>query len=169
MRLPFQIVKTFTTIHSREEVISFVRERLNRKSKVFFISSSDYVGSIKGKEFKLYKNFNARSGRANPKIKGTIVSENPTTIEIRISPHYLRVLFFMIFPCAFIPAAILSEQITINGVLREPELFERIEFGLFGGGGPMIWCYFDSIRPIKETELWITEKLKLEEKTPYQL
>jgi hypothetical protein len=49
---------------------------------------------------------------------------------------------------------------TINGVLREPKLIERISFGLFGGVVPMIWCYFDSIGPIKETEQWIIEKLK---------
>jgi hypothetical protein len=72
----------------------------------------------------------------------------------------------MIFPCVFIPSAILSDQMTINGVLRKPELIERIGFGLFGGGGPMIWCYFDSIRPIKEAELWIVEKLKLKEIHP---
>ena len=52
---------------------------------------------------------------------------------------------------------------TINGALRETELSERIMFGLFGGGAQMVWCYFDSIRPIKETELWIRGKLGLTE------
>lgn len=169
MRLPFQIVKTFTTSYSKDEVIGFVRERLNRKSKVLFISTSDYVGSIEGRTFQLYKNFNSRSGPAYSKIKGIVLIENPTTIEIRITPHYLRILFFMIFPCVFIPGAILSNQMTINGVLREPELIERVGFGLFGGVVPMIMCYFDSIRPIKKTEQWITEKLKLKEKSTYQL
>ncbi len=165
MKLPFQTVKTFTTILSKDEVICFVRERLNRRSKFLLFSSNDYVGAIESKRFKFYKSFNTRHGRANPKIKGTIVNENPTTVEIQIAPHYLRVLFFMIFPCVFIPTAILSSQMTINGVLREPEMLERIGFGLFGGVGPMIWCYFDSIRPIKETELWIRQKLMLKENT----
>ena len=166
MGLPFQTVKTFTTHLSKDEVIGFIRERLSRKSRFLFITTSDYVGSIEGRTFNFYKNFNARYGRSNPKIKGTISTENHTTVEIKISPHYLRVLFFLIFPCVFIPTAILSDQMTINGVLREPELIERISFGLIGGGGPIIWCYFDSIRPIKKAEVWITEKLKLKVKSP---
>ncbi len=55
----------------------------------------------------------------------------------------------------------------IGGVLREPEISERIFFALFGGGVPIIWCYFDSILPIKETERWLTEKLKLKEKSTF--
>jgi hypothetical protein len=168
MSPPFQVSKTFTTSLKRDEVINFVRERLNKQSKVLFISSKDYVGSINGRNFNLYKNFNSRYGGSNPKIKGTITTENPTTIDIKIAPHYLRIAFFMIFPIVFIPAAILSDQMTINGVLKEPEISERILFGLFGGG-PMIWCYFDSIRPIKETELWIKQKLGLIEKTNQQI
>ncbi len=168
MKLPFQTVKTFTTTLSKDEVIGFVRERLNRQSKILFISSNDYVGSIDGRSFKLYKNFNGRYGRSNPKISGTITTTDPVTIDIKISPHYIRLLFFSIFPIVFVPAAIFSDQMTINGVLREPEMSERLFFALFGGGGPMIWCYLDSIRPIKETELWIKEKLKLTEKTIYQ-
>lgn len=164
MRLPFQVVKTFTTQYSREEVLAFVQERLNRKSKLLFISFVEYIGSIKGATFSFYKNFNPSHGLSNPKIKGTILSESPTTIKVQISPHYLRVLFFLLFPCVFIPAAITSDEITIDGVLREPELFERILIGLFGGGGPLIFCYFDSIRPIKKAERWITDKLKLTER-----
>jgi hypothetical protein len=164
MKLPFQIRKTFTTALSEDDIIKFVRERLNRRHRLLFLSSPEYVGSIDGKSFKIYRNFDARYGRSNPKVHGTIMSSNPTTIEIKVSPHYLRILFFSIFPIVFVPAAILSDQMTINGVLREPELSDRIFCALFGGGGPTIWCYFDSIRPIKETEDWITEKLGLKEK-----
>ena len=163
MRLPFQVKKTFLTTLSKDEVIGFVMERLSKRSKFLFLSSKVYVGSIKGTTFNFYRNFDRKYGRSNPKILGTILASDPTTIDIVISPHYFRILFFLIFPMVFIPAAILSEEMTINGIIREPTLSERITFALFGGGMPTIWCYFDSIRPIKQTEYWIREKLKLYE------
>jgi hypothetical protein len=121
MQLPFQLIKTFTTSLSSDEVLAFVKERLNRKHKFPFLSSNEYIGSIDDSSFNLYKAFNSKYGRSNPKVSGTIISDNPTTIEIKISPHYFRVLFFLTFPLVFIPGAIFSDQMTINGVLREPE------------------------------------------------
>lgn len=102
MRLPFQLIKTFTTSLSQDEVFAFVQERLNRKNKFLFFSSNECVGSNDNSFFKFYKNFNGRYGRSNPKISGTIISANPTTIEIKISPHYFRVLFFLVFPLVFV-------------------------------------------------------------------
>jgi hypothetical protein len=163
LRLPFQIKKTFSTTLSKEEVLSFVKERLARRHKVLFGSSPEYSGSVSENSFIFYRIFNAQHGRANPKISGKIKSFNPTVIEVKVSPHYWRISFFLIFPLVFIPVSFLSDQMTINGVLKEPELSERIFFGLFGGGMPTIWCYFDSIRPIKSTERWLREKLSLKE------
>ena len=163
MNLPFQLRKTFTTTHSQEVIIEFIQERLSRKSKVLFITWSEYIGSITGKSFNFYKNFNVRRGPSNPKISGTITAINPTTIDIKISPHYFRVLLFLICPIVFVPVAILNSQMTINGVLRAPYIYERIVLGLIGSGIPIIWCYFDSIRPIKKAELWLKEALGLKE------
>ena len=167
MKLPFQIHKTFTTTLSQEEVMYFVRELLNRRSKFLFISSKDYTGSIDGSSFNVNKIYNSRSGPAYPKVKGTIININPTTIEIKITPNYSRIFFFSIFPIIFLTGVFIADKMTINNVLREPEFFERVLFGLFAGVGPMIWCYFDNIRPIKHTESWIIKKLGLEERSTY--
>ncbi len=164
MRLPFQTLKTFRTSLSAEEVIAFVQERLSRRTKVLFFSQRDYAGSINGMAFNLYRKFHF-SGRSFARIKGAVLSADPTLIEIKIFPHYWRILFFMIFPCVFLPSAILNDQMMINGVLRKPELAEkRIWSGLFGIG-PMVWCYFDCIRPIYEAEKWLIDKLALKEKS----
>ena len=162
MKLPFQIVKIFTTRLSSSEVMSSISNLLDEKSKFLFIPLNDNIGSIARNSFQFYKTYNIRSGPANPWIKGVIVMENPTTIEIKISPHWHRVIFFMIFPVIFIPTAFLDSQMTINGILREPTFLERIAVVLFGGIGPIIWCYLDSIRPIKIAENWIKDRLMLE-------
>jgi len=90
------------------------------------------------------------------------LSDNTTQINIKIYPHIFKVLFFLTFPAIFIPVAIFSDQMTINGEIRMPEFSERIFFALFGGGIPLVWLYFDSIRPIKRTESWIRNELELE-------
>jgi hypothetical protein len=168
MSLPFQTTKTFITTLSKDDIIEFVRERLNRRDKFLFISSREYIGSINGRTFKFHRIFNFRSSPAYPKISGVITASDPTILEITITPHYFRILFFLIFPMVFIPSAFLTDHMTINGVFRAPELSERVSFALFGGVGPLIWCYFDSIRPIRKTELWLKEHLNLTEKTTYQ-
>jgi len=54
------------------------------------------------------------------------------------------------------------DEITINDVLKKPNLQDHFLFSL-GGIVPGIWCYIGFIRPIKKTELWIVEKLNLKE------
>ncbi|MBX9783988.1 MAG: hypothetical protein K2X48_11930 [Chitinophagaceae bacterium] len=45
MKLPFQTVKTFTTTRPVNEVMNFVDELLNGRSKFLFISSSNVKGN----------------------------------------------------------------------------------------------------------------------------
>ena len=164
MKLPFEIEKSYTTYLTTEEVMNFIRGRLKKRKDGLFGGSLMYFGSLQENSFRFYKVFNARTGPGNPTIRGTITEGSRTTIAIRITPHYFRILFFMLFPCVFIPEAILMDSMSVNGVLRVPDSSERIWVALFGGVGPLIWCYFDSIRPIHITEKWLKSKLKLEEK-----
>jgi hypothetical protein len=69
----------------------------------------------------------------------------------------------LIFPIVCIPTALFTSEMKINGVLRAPELFQRMLMGVLAGGGPLVWCYLDSIRPIKRTEAWLREELQLTE------
>ena len=167
-KMSFSIVihKTFISPLSKEEVFTFVYDKLNSQSKFLFFSSNDYGGHVDENYFKFYKKFNENSGPAYPKIIGTIKSEYPTTIEIKIKPHYFRIAFFLIFPLVFIPNSLINYQMIINCTLRTPELYERILFALFGGGLPLLWCYFDCIRPIKKTEAWLRKELQLSEIKP---
>jgi len=95
-----------------------------------------------------------------PIINMKVESQNPIIADIRFTPSYFSILFFLVFVVVFIPAAFFAEKWTINDVLREPTLPERFLFSL-GGIIPAIWCYLQFIRPIKKTEKWLIEKLKL--------
>jgi hypothetical protein len=96
-----------------------------------------------------------------PLIRIKIESENPIIANIKLTPSYFSILFFAVFVFTFIPAAFFVEKWTINDVLREPTLIERCLFSL-AGIIPGIWCYLQFIRPIKKTEKWLIEKLKLQ-------
>lgn len=96
-----------------------------------------------------------------PLVKLKIESENPIIANVKFTPSYFSILFFAVFVVVFIPAAFFAEKWTINDVLRTPTLPERFLFSL-GGIIPGIWCYLQFIRPIKKTEKWLIEKLKLQ-------
>jgi hypothetical protein len=160
---PVSLVKTFTTRLSKEEVISFVRERINSRTKFLFLSMKDYKGSISGNTFELQKAYSSQHSPSFPKIQGKVISGNPTTVELEISPPYFRILFFLIFPTLFVPAFVFSDEITINGVLRTPSIIERISFAGVMGIGPLVWCFFDCIWPIWKAEKWLKQELSLEE------
>ena len=166
MSLTISIHKTFITPLSKEDLLTFVNNKINSKSRFLFFSSNDYNGSIKENKFKFYRKFNIKLGPAYPKVIGYIKSESPTVLEIKIKPHYFRVAFFLIFPIIFISSALFSLQMTINGVLRPPVFYERLFLALFGGGLPLLWCYFDSIRPVKKTEAWLQQEWQLSEIKP---
>lgn len=162
MRLPFQIKKTYSTPFSQQEILHFVQNRLNGNTRQSYFSSGNYMGSIKENRFKLKKKRFSKNSPSYPQIKGSIIADKPTEITIKITPSYLVMLFFLVFPLIFLPVAIFSDEIRINGVLREPKLYERFLIG-FLALLPLILGYFKVIRPIKQTEAWIKKKLLLEE------
>ena len=163
MQLPFKLRKTFTTSLSPSEAAGAIERLLNTKSKFFFILPSQYFGYITAGEFSLRGQKGDSFGLFSPRIKGTIRSENPTTIETRFVLPYLTPFFYLIFPIVFLPTAFFTDEMTINGVLREPELLERIGFA-FLGSTPVLMFYLATIWPLKRVEAHLIKTLKLQEK-----
>jgi hypothetical protein len=95
-----------------------------------------------------------------PKIKGYIHGENPTSVDLRIVIPYFLIFFYLSFAIAFIALAFVNEM-NINGVVREPELWERLGFALSGLILPSIAFYYTTLRPVKIIEARIKEKLLL--------
>ena len=164
MRFTVQARKTFTTPLSASEVITAINRLINTKSKFLFILPSQYFGYVNTKEFNLGGHKGDRFGIFSPRIKGGILAEKPTTIEIRFVIPYLTTFFFLIIPITFSLVAAFTDQMTINGVVREPELSERIGFAFLGVFIPAPIFYISTIWPLKRVEAHLIDALKLEKK-----
>ncbi|AZQ64705.1 hypothetical protein EI427_21005 [Flammeovirga pectinis] len=160
MRSFFERSNVYTSSLNRQEIEMTIRSLLSTESHFLFFKQKEYKGKLKKNKFKFYKKFSSNQF-SNPEIKGKFISENPLMVEIRITPHYFKLLFFLIFPIIFIPESIFADEMTINGVLREPTLVERLAFGSFGGLVPIIWGYIDTFSKYNKTEVWINNLFKL--------
>ena len=147
---------------SSSEVRNAIHELLNTKSKFLFFSINSFFGSVDGREFSLRAHTGDRLGMflMAPKIKGSIVGENPTTVALTIVIPYFLIFFYGIFGVAFISLAFVNEM-NINGVAREPNLFERLGFVSAGLVFPLIAFYYTTLRPIRLLEARVKEKLLL--------
>ena len=163
MKLPFTIIRKCKTSLTKKEIFEIIREV---KSEKFFqgIRLDKFESVILENSFLLQReSFGLDITPENyPLVTCKIEKENPTSVELIIKPYYQNITFFMIFVVTFISVAIFCDEITINDVLKKPDLFERFLISL-GGIIPGIWCYIGFIRPIKKTEKWIVEKLNLKE------
>ena len=161
MQLPLTIIKKYKTHLDKENIFKIIGEV---KSEKLFkgIRVDKFRSVILENSFKLQReSFGLDLTLENyPMITCEIEKEKPTIVKLIIEPYYQDIVFFMILIVAFISGAIFFDEITINGILKKPNLFERFLFSL-GGIIPGIWCYIGFIRPIKRTEKWIVERLNL--------
>ena len=162
MLLPFQIIKTYTTPLTVEQITGFVQDRLEQRTGLF--SSSSYSGSVQETSFCLRKRSFNRSP-FYPEIEGAIEFVQPTTVSIKITPNYFAICMCLILSIVLISTAFTSRTMTINGVQKIPDLFDRLGIAIFGTGLPMAVCYILCIRPVKQTRDWIIWKLSLGEKS----
>lgn len=163
MKLPFTIIKKYKTSLDKEDIFKIIGEVKSEKLfKGFRIDNFRSV--ILENSFKLQRDsFGLDLTVENyPSITCEIEKENPTIVKLAIKPYYHDIAFFLIFVVVFISVAIFCNEITINDILKKPNLYERFLFSL-GGIIPGIWCYIGFIRPIKKTQKWIVEKLNLKE------
>lgn len=153
---------TFTTILSPSDVRSSIQQLFDTRSKFLFFSIKRYSGSINRNEFTLRAHTGDYVGMflMAPKIKGYIHGENPTMVDLRIVIPYFLIFFYLSFAMAFIALAFVNEM-NINGVVREPELWERLGFALSGLILPSIAFYHTTLRPVKLIEARLKEKLLL--------
>ena len=163
MKLPFSIIRKYKTSLAKEGIFKIIGEV---KSEKYYrgIRVDKYRTIILQNSFKLQREaFGLELTLENyPLITCEIEKENPTIVKLVIKPYYQDIVFFMLFFVTFISAAIFCDEITIDNILKKPNLLERFLFSL-GGIFSGIWCYIGFIRPIKKTQKWIVEKLNLQE------
>ncbi len=162
MQTPFQIDKTFTTRLFPQQIVDIINEKLNSRIQLPLMSFAAYLGKVNGNSFIFYET-NAKWGTRGPTISGTILSIQPTTIQIKISPNYLRV--FIALPVAVIVvfAGISLTDVTMNGITRTAVLSDRIITVLLGIVIPGFLFYIDCILSVKQAEYAIKEALTLRE------
>jgi hypothetical protein len=160
--LPFTILRKYKTDLTYSEIKKILDEKTPEKYLLGMkIDKYEYEENNKTIKIQRYSLGVDAFLESFPLIKMKIETENPIIANVKFTPSYFSILFFAIFVVIFIPAAFFVEKWNINDVLREPTLPERFLFAL-AGIIPGIWCYLQFIRPIKKTEKWLVEKLKLQ-------
>jgi hypothetical protein len=162
MTLPFTLTKDYTSTLTYNQLLALL-SRLQPSRKQWQLYEVDnYSVDLVPKGFVLRYAEPRHNLPAMPKIVGEITQEHPTTIQLKIAPNYLLVAFLLLFPLVFVPAALFSDDWTINGVHRAPMLTERLSMLLTGGIFPLLMCYVGAIIPVKKAEDWIVKKLALQ-------
>lgn len=165
---PFAIQKHYMTPMTWLQVAKIVEGMKAQKRGFWKFQRDAYEVSVGNKRFTLKKIRYAKNERHYPIIEGVVVSEPPLLLKINITPNYWWFCFYLLFPLCFIPFSLLQE-IKINGVYRAPELWERFLIVCVGGGMPLTMCWFNLIRPVRQTEQWLMDKLSLRECAPKPL
>lgn len=169
-KLPFAIQKHYTTPMEWRQVAKFLESRKTKKGGVWIFQNYIYEVSVENRRFTLKKISYSKRRPHYPTIDGVVVSESPLVLKINITPNYWLLCVYMIFPLIFIfPLVFISFSLLqemINGAYRASELWERFFMALVGVGLPLLICWFNLIRPIRQTELWLMDKLSLRECDP---
>jgi hypothetical protein len=156
--------KTFTTSLSEEQTMRAIQEMLSSKSKILFFTIRQYFGHARGKEFTFspYDGFQTRI--LVPMVKGKVTHDDKTVVDLKIHLPIIPTFFLLVLPLMFIPSFFTMDEMTINGVLREPTTTERIGFALFMIAVPSFLFYLNFVRPLRKLQNALQDKLKLEEK-----
>ncbi|MEO8515352.1 MAG: hypothetical protein ABI426_01340 [Flavobacterium sp.] len=162
MTMPFTIIKKYNTLKTKEEIYDIINSLKDKVEDGFIVDK--FYSQIKNNEFEIYRESFGIDAflEHHPLITSKILNENPTKLEVKIKPNYRNLAFFGIIVVTFISGALFMTEITINDVLKKPDIYDRLLFSLCGiiSG---IWCYFGFIKPIYKTEEWVVEKFELKE------
>lgn len=162
MKLPLTIYGTYTSELTNSEILEYI-ENIGTRKKFKGIEVDKFYSEIAANSFIL----NGQSygldfiTKTYPIIYCRIEKEKPTTLELKIVPNYSNIGFLLLFTVLFISFVIFMTEIEIGGLLKKPDLSERLLFaipGIITG----LYCYYNFIKPIKQIEKWIVETLKLE-------
>lgn len=97
-------------------------------------------------------------------IKGKVTREDRTVVDLKFHLPIIPAFFLLVLPLMFLPSFFTMDEMTINGVLREPTMNERIGWALFFIGIPALLYYTNFIRPLQKLHRVLKNKLRLEKK-----
>jgi hypothetical protein len=140
-----------------------VQDMLSSKSKVLFFTIRHYDGYANGLEFRFFPYKGYRSRLLAPVVKGQVRNDHPTVVDLEFQPPIIPAVFLLVFPLMFLPLFFSTDAMTINGVLREPTMNERIGWGLFFIGVPASIYYLNFILPLLKLHRVLRKKLRLED------
>ncbi|MBD2714710.1 hypothetical protein KBK19_06665 [Microvirga sp. STR05] len=107
-----------------------------------------------------------RGGNANgpiyPLVKGEIIQNEFIQVNLDIKPAYYLIIGAVLCSLALLYPILTDEKMTVNGVYRSVGLLERMGWAAFVLAVPGFICYFKTIKPVRDAENWLIEKLKLE-------
>ena len=123
--------ETFTTPLSPQEVLGTIRTTLNTKSKFLFVAYQEYYGFINTNDFTVGRTKGDKYDLLFPKVKGSIISDHPTTVLIWVTVPRLLALLFFTLSLIILALFFFTEDVKINGIPRNLSAAERFFFAVF--------------------------------------
>lgn len=150
---------------SAQQTLTVVEEMLASKSKILFFTIRHYFGHLEGQEF-LFSTYNGYQTRLLvPVVKGKVTYNNQTVVDLKFQFPIIPAFFLLVLPLIFLPSFFTIGEMTINDVLREPTMNERIGWALFFIGVPSLLYYLNFVRPLKKLQTVLKNNLRLEERS----
>jgi hypothetical protein len=162
--LSFTSQKTFTTSFSEQQTLNTIQGMFSLNSKILFFTIRHYFGHMNGQEFVLSTYNGYQTGLLVPMVKGKVAHDDQTVVGLKFQLPIIPTFFLLVLPLMFIPIFFTVDEMTINGVLKEPTMNERIGWALFSIGVPALLYYLNCIRPLQKLHRVFKSKLKLEER-----
>lgn len=155
--------KTFTTTLSVEQAIEAVQEMLSSRQQIFSFKLKQYSGKINGSEFSVAAKTLPDFGFLKPGIEGSIKAQERTVVELKRHLPIIPMSPFIIVLFVAVPSILLDEQMTINGVLREPTAWERYGFAFLMPATVVALFLGIYLPPIRSLQNELRKRLRLEE------
>lgn len=160
MPLPFTYQATLTTALSADEVAARMTEHNNQRNNVQYAWSFRYFGTVDRAGFSLRAQWD-RKEKNYTKVKGKLLSENPTTLELTITPGYLGLVTMLAFIILFFTVVMSTDQMRLNGVLRTFDFMTRLKIGGGISLALLAYLYFKTILPVGRAKRWLIKHLEL--------
>jgi hypothetical protein len=93
-------------------------------------------------------------------VKGTVTYNDQTIVDLKFQLPIVPAFFQLVLPLIFLPSFFTIDEMTIDGVLREPTMNERIGWALFFIAVPSLLYYLNFCTTTAEAAAGSQEKFE---------
>jgi hypothetical protein len=163
MKFFFLFTGKYRTDLSKEEVLKRIEQLLKTKSRFLFFEAHRTFDTVSYDKFTLTRQRFDWWGMMSSRLHGSVLNANGTIVHTRITVPSLIVTIFSFITLTSLFAILKSNEITVNGEIRQADFSLKAMMVLLGVVFPACMIFAVAILPAKFTERKIIKILNLEE------